>query len=211
VELSREISRPSQNVGELSSLREQKPQVISLTPQPINIVRKIKENVMRIQRQIDEIKTKLIELEEQLKVESEIKPVFPNNKNCICYIVNKDGCFQEYSESNCHQQQAAMQGGTAYSKEDAQEIINYRAARARCIEAINIVNKKDNGFKFNKDNYFLHYCYLNKVICTAKENRFHSLDSWEYIRTEEAAKKLIHNPKFITDLKTVKGITYKHC
>ena len=140
------------------------------------------------------------------EIHKEVKPLFPNKEQGAKYAVNLAGLAFEILLMPNNVELAALQGRTFYTQEDAELFVRREQAKTHCLEAINRVNKGDNGFKYREPNYVFMYDHNEDCIEFLKylANQHSHLN--EYIRTEEAAKELINDPEFVENWKCWKGV-----
>jgi len=145
----------------------------------------------------------------KLKKSEEVNPVFPNRDNCKSHVWGiANNVILPFPESYTDNwiDESSKLGMTFYSEREVYDDIDRKKAQAYVIEEINKANKGDNGFKVGISNYLLEYYHTLSVFSCEKYTYTQSNDDYEYIRSREAAKKLLKNDKFVDAYKLMKGI-----
>ena len=137
----------------------------------------------------------------------EVKPLFPTKEQGAKYFIYGDG-IHKVSENMTSNSITfyAKQGRTFYTLEDAEEFLKREQAKVYCLEAINRVNKGDNGFKCGQPNYYFEYKPHTDYIDVYSIESYQYLESNEYIRARKAAKELINDAEFVENWKVWKGV-----
>ena len=145
----------------------------------------------RIDSTVNRARTKI----EELKKESEVKPVFPVGDDCAYYV------------SVTGPNQALKLGLSARNKTAQTYIIKWLEARAYVIEAINKANCGDNGFKIGEENNIINFNHETGELRRTDFSKFQIHENLLYIRSVDAALELLKNGVFVYAYKIMLGIT----
>ena len=145
----------------------------------------------------------------KLKKSEEVNPVFPNRDNCKSHVWGiANNVILPFPESYTDNwiDESSKLGMTFYSEREVYDDIDRKKAQAYVIEEINKANKGDNGFKPYEKNFHLSLSHGSREVEIYFMDNMQSLNDYEYIRSREAAKKLLKNDKFVDAYKLMKGI-----
>ena len=174
-----------------------------------------KEQIAVLQKEIDKDLSVITSIEyaiemrtgkiDELKKESEIKPVFPDWGDRVDSSIW--GIFGgKVTVVNFRTDIDSLReiGLTFYSKEGAEKELARKEARKFVIEAINKANKGDNGFKLDADNF----CVISDRgrLCSDQWIGIQLIESVFYFRTNKGCVDALSAPEFLRAYKTMLGI-----
>lgn len=153
-----------------------------------------------------EIKNQIAKLKKELEELEKVKPVFPLSRETNFGVYGNGKVVQ--AKHLCEIKLYIAQGNAFYTKEEAEKESKRRAAEVRVRERINLENKGDNRFTIGIYNFMFSYNGNKKKIewCSCVYDQYQN--TWEYLRTQESAEKLLKDEQFCRDWLLMKGIKF---